>query len=165
MAAAWTTERVERLNKLWQEGWSAACIASELGEGLTRHSVISKLHRTGAQQRAQTKAVTVKTRPRAYKTKQGVVRFKRPPVLLPVPTTPEPLVGVMAPISQRRRLVELNEFTCRWPHGDPLTDEFWFCGARSDLGLSYCSHHKAMSGGGFGRKYSKSAGAAHRPAL
>jgi len=42
----WTEERVETLERLWKEGYSAAAIAKELG-GVTRNAVIGKIHRSG----------------------------------------------------------------------------------------------------------------------
>jgi hypothetical protein len=47
----WTDERVELLKKLWQEGLSASQIAKALG-GVTRNSVIGKVHRLGLSGRA-----------------------------------------------------------------------------------------------------------------
>jgi hypothetical protein len=47
----WTEDRVERLKKLWGEGFSAAQIAKELGE-VTRNEVIGKVHRPGLAGRA-----------------------------------------------------------------------------------------------------------------
>ena len=43
----WTDERVETLKSLWGAGKTAAEIAKELGEGLTRNAVIGKAHRLG----------------------------------------------------------------------------------------------------------------------
>ena len=36
---------------------------------------------------------------------------------------------------------ELNEHTCKWPIGDPLTPDFYFCGQHSDEGKPYCDFH------------------------
>ncbi len=44
-----------------------------------------------------------------------------------VDAEPTPVENVI-PIGQRRTLLELNEQTCRWPIGDPATQEFYFCG-------------------------------------
>ena len=30
---------------------------------------------------------------------------------------------------------------CRWPFGDPGTDEFHFCGALQEIGKPYCTDH------------------------
>jgi GcrA cell cycle regulator len=43
----WTPERVERLEKLWDEGLSANEIANDLKCGFTRSAVIGKIHRLG----------------------------------------------------------------------------------------------------------------------
>jgi len=42
---SWTDERVTVLKQLWGEGKTAAEIAKELGEGVTRNAVIGKAHR------------------------------------------------------------------------------------------------------------------------
>src|SRR3954471_17849588 len=43
----WTEERIERLTKLWTEGFSASQIAADLGGGLTRNAVLGKANRLG----------------------------------------------------------------------------------------------------------------------
>ncbi len=45
------------------------------------------------------------------------------------------------PVEQRLTLLQLNEHTCKWPIGDPLTPEFYFCGQHSDEGKPYCDFH------------------------
>lgn len=42
-------------------------------------------------------------------------------------------------------LMELTERTCKWPIGDPATDEFWFCGLPSELGKPYCEAHVGVA--------------------
>jgi GcrA cell cycle regulator len=41
-------------------------------------------------------------------------------------------------------LLALNENTCRWPYGDPKTDEFHFCGGEPVVGKPYCPTHCRM---------------------
>jgi GcrA cell cycle regulator len=36
---------------------------------------------------------------------------------------------------------DLQENTCRWPVGDPLKDDFHFCGRSSLEGQPYCEYH------------------------
>jgi GcrA cell cycle regulator len=44
--------------------------------------------------------------------------------------------------SQRLRLDQLTDATCKWPVGDPQEkDSFYFCGGRSLDGLPYCAGH------------------------
>ena len=50
-------------------------------------------------------------------------------------------LNVVVPISRRLVLTELTERTCKWPIGDPLTPEFYFCGQHSDDGKPYCDFH------------------------
>jgi len=45
------------------------------------------------------------------------------------------------PVEQRLSLLQLNEHTCKWPIGDPLTPDFYFCGQHSEEGKPYCDFH------------------------
>jgi GcrA cell cycle regulator len=45
------------------------------------------------------------------------------------------------PVDKRLTLLQLNEHTCKWPIGDPLTPDFYFCGGHSDEGKPYCEFH------------------------
>lgn len=45
------------------------------------------------------------------------------------------------PVEQRLTLLQLSEHTCKWPIGDPLTPDFYFCGQHSDDGKPYCDFH------------------------
>ena len=38
----------------------------------------------------------------------------------------------------RLSLMQLTEKTCKWPFGDPATDDFWFCGLPVEPGKCYC---------------------------
>jgi GcrA cell cycle regulator len=41
--------------------------------------------------------------------------------------------------------MELTERTCKWPIGDPATEEFWFCGLPSQAGKPYCEAHVGVA--------------------
>ncbi|WP_417310771.1 GcrA family cell cycle regulator [Devosia sp.] len=45
------------------------------------------------------------------------------------------------PEDQRLSLLQLSEETCKWPIGDPLTPDFYFCGQHSEEGKPYCEFH------------------------
>lgn len=45
------------------------------------------------------------------------------------------------PEEKRLTLLQLNEHTCKWPIGDPLTPDFYFCGQHSEEGKPYCEFH------------------------
>ena len=45
------------------------------------------------------------------------------------------------PVEKRLSLLQLNEETCKWPIGDPLSADFYFCGQHSNDGKPYCEFH------------------------
>ena len=152
----WTDERVELLKKLWSDGLSASQIAAELG-GVTRNAVIGKVHRLGLSGRA--KAVsTPAPRPRKPRPAATVTAHARPMVngnaalaqpahiiAEPEPEElPEPVANVV-PMTDRCTILDLTEFTCRWPVGDPGKTDFFYCGGRTRMGLPYCAYHARLA--------------------
>jgi len=61
--------------------------------------------------------------------------------------SPEALATVREVEKRARRLtlMELTERTCKWPIGDPATDDFWFCGLPSQPGKPYCEAHVGLA--------------------
>ena len=47
--------------------------------------------------------------------------------------------------ARRLTLMQLTERTCKWPIGDPATDDFWFCGLPTAAGKPYCETHVAVA--------------------
>ena len=47
--------------------------------------------------------------------------------------------------SKRLTLMELTERTCKWPIGDPATEDFWFCGLNAQPGKPYCEAHVGVA--------------------
>ena len=43
--------------------------------------------------------------------------------------------------SKHLSIMELTEFTCRWPFGDPQETDFHFCGNMVEVGEVYCLEH------------------------
>ena len=159
---AWTDQRVSLLTKMWGDGKTAAEIAKELGEGVTRNAVIGKAHRLKLSGRAspiQSAKATVKKTKEQGNTKTRAVKTKA------VDTSPVDIVAAKAkqkpkPVraqsaaahskqdieiiknkGQRIPLSELTERMCRWPIGDPNDEDFGFCAAASEAGVSYCPEH------------------------
>lgn len=54
-------------------------------------------------------------------------------------------VKVVEKTARRLSLMELTERTCKWPVGDPATDDFWFCGHPVQQGKPYCEAHVAVA--------------------
>jgi hypothetical protein len=48
--------------------------------------------------------------------------------------------------------VDLNQQSCRWPHGDPLSKSFRFCGKKAHHSLPYCLEHCKLAYEGFVEK-------------
>ncbi|MBA3448950.1 MAG: GcrA cell cycle regulator [Pseudaminobacter sp.] len=154
----WTDERVETLRKLWAEGLSASQIAAQLG-GVTRNAVIGKVHRLKLSGRGRsTASPTRQKKPsQASKTPARPAAVNRP-VTSSVGATAlqaqfEPAVrhhvrpseSVVIPISRHLHLVQLNERTCKWPNGDPLSEDFHFCGNESAETGPYCKYHAKIA--------------------
>jgi len=161
----WTDERVELLKKLWIDGLSASQIATELG-GVTRNAVIGKVHRLSLSGRAKpASAPTARARkPAAATSRTGIAPRGAAPTARPlvagntalkpmVQTAPEPRRAmraeasdsVVVPISLHATILTLTEQTCKWPIGDPSTEDFHFCGQRSGSGIPYCEYHSRIA--------------------
>ena len=60
-------------------------------------------------------------------------------------TVVKPASDVVVPISRRLSLLQLSERTCKWPIGDPMKDDFHFCGCESADTSPYCSYHAKLA--------------------
>ncbi|RYH08117.1 GcrA family cell cycle regulator [Tropicimonas sp. IMCC6043] len=61
--------------------------------------------------------------------------------------SPEALASVREVEKKARKLtlMELTERTCKWPIGDPATEDFWFCGLPIQQGKPYCDAHVGVA--------------------
>lgn len=62
-------------------------------------------------------------------------------------TSPE-VIAKAAEIEKKAKklnLMELTEKTCKWPIGDPATENFWFCGHAAQAGKPYCETHNGLA--------------------
>ena len=171
---SWTDERVEILTKMWAEGNSASQIAKELG-GVTRNAVIGKVHRLGLSNRATTSSPSKsdakaksasKSNSRAKQKSRkieitepkpdNVTSLRRQIIPAGQPLPPQPSAHEISPEALARvseiekkakklSLLELTEKTCKWPVGDPATEEFWFCGLATQSGKPYCEAHVGVA--------------------
>ena len=157
----WTDERVELLRKLWSEGLSASQIAAQLGS-VTRNAVIGKVHRLKLSSRGRTTAAAPRqkkvsssaggnksatrsaTVTRSITTSIGATALQTQFDAVPV-VRYRPAENVVVPISRRLELVQLSERTCKWPNGDPLTEDFSFCGNDTAETGPYCTYHSRIA--------------------
>jgi len=146
----WTDERVEMLKKLWQDGLSASQIAKQLG-GVTRNAVIGKVHRLGLSGRATpskpARPAFKAPRPaRPAAAPSAPRRIAEPVVTTAVATaTPAPApVRYVDETPGSATVLTLGAHMCKWPIGDPSSDNFTFCGRRSGEG-PYCLEHAQVA--------------------
>jgi GcrA cell cycle regulator len=82
--------------------------------------------------------------------------MRKPIVPAGQPLPPQPALNEISPealasvreVEKRARkltLMELTERTCKWPIGDPATDDFWFCGLPAQPGKPYCEAHVGVA--------------------
>ena len=129
---SWTHERIEQLKKLWEAGYTASNIATELG-GITRNAVIGKAHRLGLSGRMKSKSKVSSV---------SIVRNRKMPVnknskIIELTTSVEP----MNPTS----FADIKDGLCRWPLGEPEDLDFKFCGRKCAEGMIYCTEHHSLA--------------------
>ncbi len=144
---SWTDDRVATLSKLWADGLSASQIAAELG-GVTRNAVIGKVHRLGLSGRAKPASSNRKARTPARTS--GSYNARPRPMAKTGRTAPsmparQIIEDIPVPVCKKLDLVDLTEKTCKWPHGDPSTDDFHFCGNSPKDDAPYCEYHCRMA--------------------
>jgi GcrA cell cycle regulator len=151
---SWTDERVELLKKLWSEGLSASQIAAQLG-GVTRNAVIGKVHRlslsgrakpasSGPRQRKARNASPHRPSTRHYVSGNTALKTHAHPAPRRLPAQ-VPLEDIVVPISLNVSLLALNDTMCKWPEGDPGTENFHFCGHRNWNSMPYCEYHSRIA--------------------
>ena len=57
----------------------------------------------------------------------------------------QPSTDVVVPMSRHLSLLQLSENTCKWTVGDPLSDDFYFCGADAGESGPYCAFHAKLA--------------------
>jgi GcrA cell cycle regulator len=155
----WPPERVEVLKKLWADGLTASQVAARLGDGITRNAVIGKVHRLGLSGR---QSVNRSSTPRPRRPRQpslpgrpitpdmaataatAALKPEFRPQARPEPE-PQPIRLVDIPRSERVTILMLTDKTCRWPLGDPGTEDFCFCGHVPRAGIPYCDYHASLA--------------------
>jgi len=137
----WSDAELALLRELWSAGETADAIAARLG-GLSRAAVLGKVFRL----RLEARKDEGDTRAEIDRFLGGMetgapARRRRSPQRKERPAAPP------APIKQTKSLLELDNKSCRWPHGRPdagSSGKFFFCGVpEADLerGIPYCPRH------------------------
>ena len=148
MTAGWTEDRVGALKKLWLEGQSASQIAKQLGGGVTRNAVIGKVHRLGLSGRAApsqpARATFRPSRPRPAAPPTQAPSAPRRIEAAPARPAAAQVPAPMPDLPGTATVMTLGAHMCKWPIGDPSSNEFSFCGRRSSEGV-YCVEHARVA--------------------
>jgi GcrA cell cycle regulator len=86
----------------------------------------------------------------------NVTPLRKPVVPAGQPLPPQPSANEISPEAlakqseverhaKRLSLMELTERTCKWPIGDPATEDFYFCGLPVQQGKPYCDAHVGVA--------------------
>ena len=146
MRGVWTRERIALLKRLWTDGKTATAIAVQLR--MSKSAVLGKVFRLRLRPAKNATAASARRGTAIL----GQRRKGRPPAA-PVMTS-------------GKTFFELTNNSCRWPHGQPGTKTFHFCGAPgADLegGRPYCERHMRRAYVGHRKTAAAGAGAAEPP--
>lgn len=137
----WGEAEDATLAKLWAEGLNAAQISRALGTGRSRNAVIGRVFRRGLPGRKHDqydrpagRAPRIKARRKAA---LRIAKIKAEPFNL----APEEL----GPLGDGVGILALNDWTCRYPIGDPQEAGFTFCGRTRDRDCPYCIGHARIA--------------------
>jgi len=88
--------------------------------------------------------------------KPAAAPARKPIIPAGQPLPPQPSANEISPealetvrevekTAKKLSLMELTERTCKWPIGDPATEDFWFCGLPVQPGKPYCEAHVGVA--------------------
>jgi GcrA cell cycle regulator len=137
----WTSEKTDLVRELYPTH-SASVIALKINErfggAYTRNSIMGVIFRhklkKGGMGRHPLYQLVQKRPPRKMKSKPKP-EWKPPPYIGPRPR------GIQCPC----QVVDLEQYNCHWPVGDPREPNFYFCGAVVVPDQQYCPTHYAMA--------------------
>jgi GcrA cell cycle regulator len=92
---------------------------------------------------------TMSAAPQGVPSRKAIVPAGQP--LPPQPSANEISPEALAKVNEVEKkakklsLMELTERTCKWPVGDPATEDFWFCGLPVQQGKPYCEAHVGVA--------------------
>jgi len=130
------------------------------GKAATKEKAPSKPAAPKAPPKAKTKATPAskpaKEEPELDENGIPISAARRAIIPAGQPLPPQPSANEISPealakvnevekTAKKLSLMELTEKTCKWPVGDPATDDFWFCGLPVQAGKPYCEAHVGVA--------------------
>lgn len=147
-SSPWTLDLVARLVSLFHLNLSFGVIANDLG--LTRNACIGKAGRMKlrrASRKPQRQLVSsrpvMSTLPKSgpkLRYHIGVQDQFNAPYVEKIDFSPA-VADTEIPLAQRKTLMQLEAYHCRFPVGEPTEPDFFFCGGTIVDGSPYCAHH------------------------
>ena len=131
----WTERRQQQLRDDWAAGLTMGQIGNRLG--ISRGAVSGQVTRLGLPRRTAGRPVGRHSQVAAA------------PTAAP-PKPPRPIHDAGIVLGQSCSLFHLTNATCRWPVGNPVRADFFFCGnpsADNQAGRPYCPWHTKVARG------------------
>ncbi|MDR1337877.1 MAG: hypothetical protein LBJ73_02510 [Rickettsiales bacterium] len=162
MSKGWDNATLKKLKALTGKGLSTAEIGKRLG--MSKNAIVGKLNRLGWNSKAGEKTPAKKSAKVAAPVKKPApvakgAPKKTVPVKKPVAAPIKSAKKIAAParelksspaknLAMHQRIIRhslgmsgLRPDQCRWPMGDPDSENFHFCGCQVFVGKPYCYEH------------------------
>ncbi|MDR2413116.1 MAG: GcrA family cell cycle regulator [Rickettsiales bacterium] len=168
MSKGWDNATLKKLKALTAKGLSTAEIGKRIG--MSKNAVVGKLNRLGWNLKASSpdakspKSRAEQPKTAASKKEAAHAKKKNAPAKASVkhaaaaksaPAKPKPAPSAAKSsktntrnLAMHQRIIQhalsmagLRPNQCRWPHGDPDSEDFHFCGAPIFVGKPYCYEH------------------------
>ena len=141
----WTDDVVEYIKKQWMDGKSATIIARAIGIN-SRSAVLGKLNRLGliGKREIVKKVYRHVRKPRIPQNKTVMgMRQSSQRERIKAALSYDQAVNVIKkePDVARVKFNDLQDHHCRYPVGDPVDENFGYCGDQKIPGISYCATH------------------------
>lgn len=163
---AWTPSVLNKMKAFLTRGMSTAEIGKKIG--MSKNAVVGKLNRlgwnlksregkkppvSGAKPKAAAKKSAPVKKPAPKKAPAKAMPKKAPPpAKKPAKAAPAPKPKAAKPnsktLAMHQRIIQhslemaaLKPDQCRWPIGDPDSENFHFCGRQVFVGKPYCYDH------------------------
>lgn len=141
-ALLWSDEKTALLRELLKNGFTYKYIAEVLN--VSKNSLIGRVHRIKAAYPAGQKKTLVSFSRKRQKALRAL-RKRMTQNYVPYVSPPNGRIDwSQEPPSLKVSFVDLEDFQCRYVHGDPKQGGHHFCGHPQKSASSYCEFHTAV---------------------
>lgn len=147
----WSEGDKAKLKELWATKVSATDIGrTHLSIKRTKNAVLGQAKRMGLGEK-ETRAPNTRLKQSRGRKVEPVSRKPKAPKAAPVEKKAKPAPSVMINAPSKIKVDPFSLCTrppqgsrCKWPIGDPGSDDFHFCGKKPEIG-AYCLEHAAVA--------------------